>query len=63
LPLRAAAWTIVPVALVAIGSVPATIEFDLKAVEAQHIITVTLGGVLLVTALFLITGRSIRTLC
>jgi uncharacterized protein len=27
----------------------------------QHVITVTLGGVLLVTALFLITGRSLRT--
>jgi uncharacterized protein len=56
------------VSLLAIGSVPATItilvllsRFDLKGVVAQHAITVTLGGVLLVTALFLITGRSIRT--
>jgi hypothetical protein len=56
------------VVLLAIGSVPATIatlvllsRFDLKGVVAQHVITVTLGAVLLVTALFLITGRSIRT--
>jgi uncharacterized membrane protein YfcA len=56
------------VSLLAIGSVPATIatllllsRFDLKGVVAQHVITVTLGGVLLVTALFLIAGRSIRT--
>ena len=51
-----------------IGSVPATVvtlvllsRFDLKGVVAQHVITVTLGGVLLVTALFLIAGKSIRT--
>jgi uncharacterized membrane protein YfcA len=56
------------VSLLAIGSIPATIatllllsRFDLKGVVAQHTITVTLGGVLLVTALFLIAGRSIRT--
>jgi len=56
------------VALLAIGSVPATIAtlalltmFDLKSVTAQHVITATLGSVLLVTALFLIGGRSIRT--
>src|ERR1700719_1627875 len=48
--------------LLAVGSVPATIatlvllsRFDLKGAVAQHVITVTLGGVLLVTALFLTT--------
>jgi len=56
------------VAMLAIGSVPATIatlillsRFDLKGATAQHVITVTLGIVLIVTALFLIAGRSIRT--
>jgi hypothetical protein len=51
----------------AIGSVPATLVtllllslFDMRAAVAQHIITLTLGSVLLVTALFLILGRSIR---
>jgi uncharacterized protein len=55
------------VALLAIGSVPATIatlillsRFDLKDASAQHVITVTLGAVLLLTALFLIAGRSLR---
>jgi uncharacterized protein len=36
-------------------------RFDLKGVVAQHVITVTLGGVLLVTALFLTAGKSLRT--
>jgi uncharacterized protein len=59
---RTVDWMLV--SLLAIGSVPATIttlvllsRFDLKGVVAQHVITVTL----LVTALFLITGGSIRT--
>jgi uncharacterized protein len=54
--------------LLAIGSVPATIatiillsRFDLKDATAQHVITVILGGVLLLTALVLIAARSIRT--
>lgn len=56
------------VALLAVGSVPAAIatlivlsRFDLKDASAQHLITVTLGAVLLLTALFLIAGRTIRT--
>jgi uncharacterized membrane protein YfcA len=55
------------VAQLAAGSVPATIAtlillswFDLKGVAAQHVISVTLGAVLLITALFLIAGRSLR---
>src|SRR5215472_5887466 len=63
---RTVDWMLV--SLLAIGSVPATIatlvllsRFDLKGATAQHVITVTLGGVLLITALFLIVGRSIRT--
>jgi hypothetical protein len=63
---RTVDWMLV--SLLAIGSLPATIatlvllsRLDLKGVTAQHVITVTLGGVLLVTALFLVAGRSIRT--
>ena len=63
---RTVDWMLVTV--LGIGSVPATIvtlvllsRFDLKSVMAQHVITVTLGSVLLVTALFLIAGGSIRT--
>jgi uncharacterized protein len=63
---RTVDWMLV--SLLAVGSVPASVatlvllsRFDLKGLVAQHAITVTLGGVLLVTALFLITGRSIRT--
>jgi uncharacterized protein len=55
------------VGLLAIGSVPATIAtlillswFDLKSVGAQHVITLTLGAVLIVTAVFLIAGRRVR---
>ncbi len=62
---RTVDWMLV--SLLAIGSVPATIatllllsRFDLKGVVAQHVITITLGIVLLVTALFLIAGRRIR---
>ena len=67
---HAAARTVdwILVSRLAIGSAPATIatlivlsRFDLKGVAAQHVITVTLGGVLLLTSLFLIAGRSIRT--
>jgi len=66
---HAAARTIdwVLVGLLAVGSVPATIAtlillswFDLESVAAQHIITLTLGLVLLVTALFLLGGRSVH---
>src|SRR5262249_52882377 len=60
---HAAARTIdwILVALLAIGSVPATIatlillsRFDLESATAQHLIAATLGIVLLLTALFLI---------
>ena len=36
-------------------------RFDLKGAVAQHVITGTLGCVLVITAVFLIAGRSIRT--
>jgi uncharacterized protein len=62
---RTVDWTLV--GLLAIGSMPATIatiivlsHFDLKSASAQHIITLTLGTILLVTATFLILGRNIR---
>ena len=62
---RTVDWMLV--ALLAIGSVPATVatvvilsRFDLEGVVAQHFVTLTLGVVLLVTALFLIAGRRIR---
>jgi len=65
---RTVDWLLV--VLLAVGSVPATIatlillsQFDLQSVAAQHIITLTLGSVLLVTALFLIAGRSVRERC
>lgn len=55
------------VALLAAGSVPATAatilaltQFDQENAAAQHTITLTLGAVLVVTAAFLILGRSIR---
>ena len=55
------------VAMLAIGSVPATIatlfvlsQFDLEGATAQRALTVTLGAVLLVTASFLLAGRKIR---
>jgi len=55
------------VGLLAIGSVPATVatlillsRFDLGGALAQHAVTLTLGGVLLVTAVFLIAGRTVR---
>ncbi|HEY2531789.1 MAG TPA: sulfite exporter TauE/SafE family protein [Xanthobacteraceae bacterium] len=62
---RTVDWALV--GLLAIGSVPATIatlavlsQFDLQGVAAQHVITFTLGAVLIVTAAFLILGRNIR---
>jgi uncharacterized protein len=62
---RTVDWMLVT--LLAVGSVPATIatlfvlsRFDLKGAAAQHVVTLTLGSVLLVTALFLIAGRSVR---
>ena len=55
------------VRLLSIGSVPATIatifvlsHFDLKSASAQHVISIALGCVLLMTALFLIAGRIVR---
>jgi uncharacterized protein len=60
-------WTLV--VLLALGSVPATLatiivisQYDLKSAAAQHFITLTLGAVLIVTAVFLIGGRRIRRL-
>jgi uncharacterized protein len=55
------------VGLLAAGSIPATVVtiillswFDLKDAAAQHGITLTLGSVLLITAIFLIAGRNLR---
>jgi uncharacterized membrane protein YfcA len=62
---RTVDWMLVR--LLAIGSVPATVatlillsRFDLRGDVAQHIITLTLGSVLVITALFLVAGRSLR---
>jgi uncharacterized membrane protein YfcA len=62
---RTVDWTLV--ALLALGSVPATAvtilvlsRFDLQSAAAQHVITVTLGAVLLITAFFLIAGHRMR---
>jgi uncharacterized membrane protein YfcA len=62
---RTVDWKLV--SLLAIGSVPATIStilvlshFDLKSATAQHVVTIALGCVLLITALFLIAGRMVR---
>jgi uncharacterized membrane protein YfcA len=58
-------WALV--ALLAAGSVPATAvtilalsQFDLQSASAQHFITVALGAVLMITAAFLLAGRSLR---
>ncbi len=58
------------VGLLAVGSVPATVAtlivlsaFDLRGVMAQHIITLTLGFVLLLTAMFLVAAKSVRARC
>ena len=66
---RTVDWALV--GLLAIGSVPATImtlivlsRFDLHGATAQHAIALTLGAVLLVTALFLLAGKHrSRALC
>ena len=58
-------WKIV--GLLAIGSVPATIatvillsQYGLHGAAAEHVISLALGAVLLLTALFLVAGGSIR---
>ena len=65
---RTVDWTLV--ALLALGSVPATAvtilvlsRFDLQSAAAQHVITATLGAVLLITATFLIAGQRMRERC
>jgi uncharacterized membrane protein YfcA len=62
---RTVDWALVR--LLSIGSVPATIvtlimlsRFDLHGAMAQHAVTLTLGGVLLVTAIFLLAGKTVR---
>jgi uncharacterized protein len=62
---RSVDWAIV--GLLAIGSVPATIatmlvlsRLDSQSATAQHVITLTLGVVLMVTAALLILGRNFR---
>jgi uncharacterized membrane protein YfcA len=62
---RTVDWMLV--SLLAIGSVPTTIAtlfvlslLDLKGSAAQHVITIALACVLLMTALFLIVGRGVR---
>jgi uncharacterized membrane protein YfcA len=62
---RTVDWALV--GLMAIGSMPATIativvlsQFDLQSALAQRVISLTLGAVLVVTAIFLILGRNIR---
>ncbi|HZC56598.1 MAG TPA: sulfite exporter TauE/SafE family protein [Xanthobacteraceae bacterium] len=62
---RTVDWTLV--GLLAAGSVPATIvtlivlsRFDLQGAQAQQAVALTLGGVLLITAIFLLAGKSIR---
>jgi uncharacterized protein len=62
---RTVDWALV--GLLATGSVPATIatiivlsQFDLQSASAQHVISLTLGAVLMITAAFLILGRRIR---
>jgi uncharacterized membrane protein YfcA len=62
---RTVDWMIV--GLLAAGSVPSTVatlillsQFDLKGIAAQHVITLTLGVVLLITAAFLLAGGTVR---
>jgi len=62
---RTVDWALV--GLLAIGSVPTTIvtlivlsRFDLHGAMAQHAMTLTLGGVLLITAIFLLAGKTVR---
>src|SRR6516164_1640521 len=65
---RTVDWMLV--CLLMIGSVPATLatlillsRFDLKGVAAQHVITVTLGSVLLVTAVPNYRKKHSHTVC
>lgn len=58
-------WAVV--IMLAVGSVPATVttlvalsQFDRESASAQHTIALMLGAVLVITAAFLIAGRSIR---
>jgi uncharacterized membrane protein YfcA len=62
---RTVDWALV--GLLAVGSVPATIvtlvvlsQFDLHGATAQHFVTLTLGIVLFITALFLLAGGTLR---
>ncbi len=62
---RTVDWALV--SLLAVGSVPATIatlivlsRLDLHGAMAQHVVTLTLGAVLVFTAAFLLTGKKIR---
>jgi uncharacterized protein len=62
---RTVDWALV--GLLAIGSVPATIvtlivlsRFNLHGAAAQHAVALTLGSVLLVTAVFLLAGKTVR---
>jgi uncharacterized protein len=62
---RTVDWPLV--GLLAMGSVPAAIvtlvvlsQFDLHSASAQHVITLALGAVLIVTAALLVLGRNIR---
>src|SRR5271156_5377173 len=62
---RAVDWALV--GLLAIGSVPATIatlivlsRLDMRGATAQHMVALTLGVVLLITAIFLLAGRVVR---
>ena len=62
---RTVDWTLV--ALLAAGSVPSTAvtvvalsQFNLESAVAQHAITGILGVVLIITAIFLFLGRSLR---
>ena len=62
---RTVDWALV--GLLAIGSVPATIatlivlsRFDLHGAAAQNAVALTLGAVLLITAVFLLAGKTVR---
>jgi uncharacterized membrane protein YfcA len=62
---RTVDWMLV--GFLAMGSIPATVatlivlsRFDLGSATAQHVVTLTLGCVLLITAIFLFSGRRVR---
>src|ERR1700730_7439125 len=62
---RTVDWSLV--ALLAIGSMPATLatlivlsRLDLRSVAAQHVVIFVLGTILLITAVFLMGGRTLR---